>query len=129
MHKSKGASAMRVGVGLPSTLPGASGDLVFAWARHADNGPFASLGVLDRLLYDSYDPLVSLAAAAAVTARVRLATNIVVGPLRDTAQLAKSVASLHALSGGRLILGVAVGARREDYDTAGVEYATRGRRL
>ena len=40
----------------------------------ADEGPFSSLGVLDRLVYDSYDPLLSLATAAAVTSRVKLAT-------------------------------------------------------
>ena len=58
---------MRVGVGLPTTTPGADGALLVDWARKADAGPFSSLGVLDRLLYDSFDPFASLAAAAAVT--------------------------------------------------------------
>ncbi|MEO6891085.1 MAG: LLM class flavin-dependent oxidoreductase, partial [Ktedonobacteraceae bacterium] len=80
-------------------------------------------------LYDSYDPLISLAAAAAVTRRVRLATSIIIGPLRDTAVLAKEVASLDAISGGRLVLGLAVGARKDDYAAAGIEYHTRGRRF
>jgi alkanesulfonate monooxygenase SsuD/methylene tetrahydromethanopterin reductase-like flavin-dependent oxidoreductase (luciferase family) len=120
---------MRIGVGLPSTVPGAAGNLLIAWARSADAGPFSSLGVLDRILYDSSDPLLALSAAAAVTSRTRLATNIVVGPLRSTALLAKAAASLHALSRGRLVLGVAVGARQEDYDAAGVHFGSRGRRL
>lgn len=120
---------MQVGVGLPSTLPGARGALLVEWARRADAGPFSSLGVFDRLLYDSYDPFVALAAAAAVTRRVRLVTTIIIGPLRNTALLAKSAASLDALSGGRLTLGIAVGARQDDYDAAGVDYHTRGRRL
>jgi alkanesulfonate monooxygenase SsuD/methylene tetrahydromethanopterin reductase-like flavin-dependent oxidoreductase (luciferase family) len=120
---------MRVGVGLPSTLPGAHGALALEWARRADAGPFASLGVLDRLVYDSFDPLVTLAAVAPLTRRVRLATTIVVSPLRSTALLAKRAATLDALSGGRLVLGLAVGARNEDYVAAGVPYATRGRRL
>lgn len=120
---------MRVGIGLPSTLPGATGSLVVEWARRADSGPFASLGVLDRIAYDSFEPLATLAAAAGATARVGLVTMIVVGPLRNDALLAKSAASLDALSGGRLTLGLAVGARREDYAAAGVAYATRGRRL
>ena len=85
---------MRVGVGLPSTLPGASGPLLVEWARRAEAGPFSSLGVLDRLVYDSYDPLLALAAAAAVTQRVRLVTMIVIGPLRNTTLLAKTAASL-----------------------------------
>ncbi len=64
-----------------------------------------------------------------MTTRVRLVTMVVVGPLRSPALLAKSAASLDALSHGRLSLGVAVGAREEDYQAAGVEYHTRGRRL
>ena len=63
-----------------------------------------SAGVLDRLVYDSYDPLLSLAAAAAVTSRVKLATTIVVGLLHNTPVLAKMAASLDALSGGRFVL-------------------------
>ena len=120
---------MNVGVGLPSALPGARGELLLEWARMADAGPFGSLGVFDRLDYDSYDPLVTLAAAAAVTQRVRLATTVVIGPLRNTAILAKEAASLDQLCGGRLTLGLALGARRDDYQIAGVEYADRGRRL
>jgi alkanesulfonate monooxygenase SsuD/methylene tetrahydromethanopterin reductase-like flavin-dependent oxidoreductase (luciferase family) len=120
---------MRVGVGLPTTIPGAKGKLVIDWARGAEAGPFSSLGVLDRLVYDSYDPLIALAAAAAVTRRVTLATTIVVSLLHNTAVLANSAASLDALSGGRLVLGLAVGARREDYDTAGVDFASRGKRF
>jgi alkanesulfonate monooxygenase SsuD/methylene tetrahydromethanopterin reductase-like flavin-dependent oxidoreductase (luciferase family) len=120
---------MDVGIGLPNTLRGATGALMLEWARRADAGPFASLGVFDRLRYDSYDPLIALAAAAGATARIRLATMIITGPLRNDALLAKEVASLDALAGGRLTLGVALGARREDYDAAGVAYATRGRRL
>ncbi len=120
---------MNVGVGLPAGIPGATGPLIVEWARQADAGPFSSLGVLDRLVYDSFDPLTSLAAAAAVTRRVRLVTMIVIGPLRNTALLAKMAASLDALSNGRLVLGLAVGARQEDYAAAGVDYHSRGRRL
>jgi alkanesulfonate monooxygenase SsuD/methylene tetrahydromethanopterin reductase-like flavin-dependent oxidoreductase (luciferase family) len=120
---------VQVGVGLPSGIPGATGDLLLAWAERADAGPFSSLGVIDRLPYDSFEPLVTLGAAAAVTRRVRLATMIVVAPLRNTALLAKSLASLDALSGGRLVVGVGVGARHEDYQVAGVDYRRRGRVL
>lgn len=103
--------------------------MVLEWARQADRGPFSSVGVLDRLRYDSYDPMNTLAAAAAVTERVLLATTIVVGPMHNTHMLAKSAASIDALSNGRLVLGLAVGARKEDYETAGIEYASRGRRM
>jgi alkanesulfonate monooxygenase SsuD/methylene tetrahydromethanopterin reductase-like flavin-dependent oxidoreductase (luciferase family) len=120
---------MRVGIGLPTVVPDMPGPLVVEWARHAEEQHFTSLGVLDRLAYQSYEPLLSLAAAASATQHIRLVTMIVVGPLRQTAMLAKMAASLDALSGGRLVLGLAVGARHEDYRAAGVEYRTRGRRL
>ena len=120
---------MNVGVGLPTTTPGADGALVVEWAKRAEAGPFTSLAVLDRLAYESFEPFTALAAAAGVTSRVRLATMVAAGPLRPTALLAKQAASLHALSGGRLTLGLAIGARLEDYEAAGVDHRDRGRRL
>jgi alkanesulfonate monooxygenase SsuD/methylene tetrahydromethanopterin reductase-like flavin-dependent oxidoreductase (luciferase family) len=120
---------MRVGVGLPTTTPGADGPLLLEWARRAQDGPFSCLGVLDRLLYDSYDPFAALAAAAAVTERIRLATMIAIGPLRPAAMLVKDAASVQALSGGRLTLGLAIGARHDDYEAAGVPHKGRGARL
>jgi alkanesulfonate monooxygenase SsuD/methylene tetrahydromethanopterin reductase-like flavin-dependent oxidoreductase (luciferase family) len=120
---------VNIGVGLPNTTPGADGALLLDWARRADEGPFSSLAVLDRLAYDTVEPFAALAAAAGVTTRIRLATMIAIGPLRPTALLVKQAASVHALSGRRLTLGLAVGAREEDYEVAGVEYRERGRRL
>lgn len=120
---------MQIGVGLPTTVPQTDGATIIEWARQAEAGPFASLGVLDRIVYDSYDPLIALAAAASVTRRVRLATTIVISPLHNTARLAKQAASLDALAGGRLVLGLAVGARPDDYAAAGVDYASRGQQF
>src|SRR5579859_5380035 len=101
----KGFERMRVGVGLPNGIPGTAGQLILEWAHRADEGPFSSVGVIDRLVYDSYEPLTTLAAAAAATQRVRLATTIIIGPLRNNTELAKAAASLDALSAGRLVLG------------------------
>ncbi|HEX6195048.1 MAG TPA: LLM class flavin-dependent oxidoreductase [Jiangellaceae bacterium] len=122
---------MRIGIGLPNTVPGADRDLVLEWARRADAGPFSSLAVLDRLVYDSVEPFSALSAAAAVTDRIRLATMIAIGPLRSNALLAKQVAAVSTLAGGpgRVTLGLAVGARADDYEVAGVEYARRGAAL
>src|SRR5215211_4170688 len=58
---------MDIGIGLPATIPGTSGSLVLDWAKRADPGPFSGLGVLDRVVYPNYEPLITLAAAAAVT--------------------------------------------------------------
>jgi alkanesulfonate monooxygenase SsuD/methylene tetrahydromethanopterin reductase-like flavin-dependent oxidoreductase (luciferase family) len=85
--------------------------------------------VLDRIAYDSYEPLTTLAAAAALTKRIKLATAVVIGPLRSAGLLAKEAATVDALSGGRLTLGLAVGARIEDYEVAGVDHRSRGKRL
>jgi alkanesulfonate monooxygenase SsuD/methylene tetrahydromethanopterin reductase-like flavin-dependent oxidoreductase (luciferase family) len=120
---------MNIGVGLPTTTPGASGPLVLDWARRAETGPFSSLAVLDRIVYDSFDPFTALAAAAGATERIRLATMIAIGPLRATALLVKQAASVNVLSGGRLTLGLAIGARADDYEAAGVEQRGRGRKL
>ena len=99
------------------------------WARRADSGAYSSAAVLDRVVYDSFEPFAALAAAAGATERIRLATMIAIGPLRATALLAKQAASVHGLSGGRLTLGLAVGARTEDYEAADVEHRGRGRKL
>ena len=120
---------MRIGIGLPTTTPGASGGLLLDWARQADAGPFSSIAVLDRLVYDSVDPFVALGAAAAVTGRVRLATMITIGPLRSPAMLAKQASSVNLVADGRLTLGLGIGARLDDYAAAGADHRDRGARL
>src|SRR5918998_818825 len=120
---------MDVGIGLPATIPRTSGSLVLDWARRADSGPFSSLGTIDRLVYPNYEPLATLAAAAAVTERVRLMTSVLIAPVRDAALLAKQAATIDALSGGRLSLGLAVGAREDDFRAASASYEDRGRRF
>ncbi|HEX2088915.1 MAG TPA: LLM class flavin-dependent oxidoreductase [Actinomycetota bacterium] len=120
---------MRVGIGLPSAIPGTAGERIVEWARRADEGPFSSVGVLDRIAYDSFDPLISLTAAAAVTSRIKLVTMVVIAPLRTTAVLAKEAASLDAISGGRFVLGLGIGARADDYTVSGLETKERGQRL
>jgi alkanesulfonate monooxygenase SsuD/methylene tetrahydromethanopterin reductase-like flavin-dependent oxidoreductase (luciferase family) len=124
---------MRIGVGLPTSTPplGARhrGPELMAWATRAESGPFTSLGVTDRLVYDCTDPFVALTAAAAVTSRVRLVTMVAIGPIRPAALLAAQAASLDALSEGRLTLGVSLGARPDDYDAAGASWRGRGKHL
>jgi alkanesulfonate monooxygenase SsuD/methylene tetrahydromethanopterin reductase-like flavin-dependent oxidoreductase (luciferase family) len=121
---------MDVGIGLPSTIRGAEREQVLEWARRAEARGFSSLGTVDRIVYDNYDPLIALAAAAAVTERIRLATTILIAPYRaNGALVAKQAASVDRLSHGRLVLGVAVGGREDDYEASGVDFHTRGRRF
>jgi alkanesulfonate monooxygenase SsuD/methylene tetrahydromethanopterin reductase-like flavin-dependent oxidoreductase (luciferase family) len=120
---------MQIGIGLPATIPGVRGNVVLDWARRADAGPFSSLGNIDRLVYSNYEPIVTLAAAAGATQRIRLMTTILIAPLRNTGVLAKQAASLDALSGGRLTLGLGVGGREDDFSFAAVPFRDRGRRF
>ncbi len=120
---------MQIGITLPAHIRGVSGDLILEWARKADLGPFSTLSVIDRLVYPNYEPLVSLAAAAGVTQRIRLMTGVLLAPLRDASLLAKQAASLDAISGGRLTLGLGVGAREDDFRAVRAPFTDRGRRF
>jgi alkanesulfonate monooxygenase SsuD/methylene tetrahydromethanopterin reductase-like flavin-dependent oxidoreductase (luciferase family) len=121
---------MDVAIGLPSTVPGTTGAELVEWARRAEARGFTSLGTIDRLAYANYEPLVALAAAAAVTERIGLATSVLLAPVRaNAAAIAKQALSVHALSGGRLTLGIGLGGRDDDYEVAGVETGKRGEEL
>lgn len=120
---------MKIGVGLPATIPGTTGSLILDWARKADQGPFSSLGIIDRIVYPNYEAMITLAAAAGATSRIGLMTTVLLAPLRDTAILAKEAASLDALSGGRLTLGLGIGGRPDDYEACNVDVHTRGKRF
>jgi alkanesulfonate monooxygenase SsuD/methylene tetrahydromethanopterin reductase-like flavin-dependent oxidoreductase (luciferase family) len=117
---------MNIGIGLPNTVLGVDRRGIVDWAREAEQAGFASLGTIDRVAYDNYEPLISLAAAAAVTDRIRLTTDILLGPVRQTAHLAKQAATVDSLSNGRLVLGLAVGGREDDYELSGVDFHKRG---
>jgi alkanesulfonate monooxygenase SsuD/methylene tetrahydromethanopterin reductase-like flavin-dependent oxidoreductase (luciferase family) len=119
---------MDIGIGLPNAVRGVERDGIVEWSRRADQAGFSSLGTLDRIAYPNYESLISLAAAAAVTERIRLATDILIAPLRMNVPLfAKQAATIDALSGGRLTLGLAVGGRPDDYEISGVDFTRRGR--
>jgi alkanesulfonate monooxygenase SsuD/methylene tetrahydromethanopterin reductase-like flavin-dependent oxidoreductase (luciferase family) len=121
---------MEIGIGLPAAIPGVDGETLVEWARRSERRGFASLGVIDRLAYGNYEPLAALAAAAAVTQRIRLTTSILLGPLRrNHALFAKQAASIDRLSNGRLVLGIAVGGREDDYVESEVDFHRRGREL
>jgi alkanesulfonate monooxygenase SsuD/methylene tetrahydromethanopterin reductase-like flavin-dependent oxidoreductase (luciferase family) len=119
---------MDVGIGLPNAVRGVDRAGIVEWARRAEAAGFSSLGTIDRIAFPNYESLISLAAAAAVTDRIRLVTDILLAPLRsNTALLAKQAATIDQLSEGRLVLGLAVGGREDDYQVSGVDFSSRGR--
>src|SRR3954469_14215297 len=109
---------MELGIGLPNTVPGTTGDQLTDWARAAEDAGFSSLGTIDRIVYGNYEPLIALAAAAAVTERIRLGETVMLGPLPGNPTLVgKQILSLAALAGGgRAVLGIAIGGREDDYE-------------
>jgi hypothetical protein len=122
-------SGMRVGVGLPNSVPGTPPDRLIEWARRAEELDFSCLGVVDRVAYDCLEPMTVMAAAAAATEEIGLATVILIAPLRNTRVLANEAATIQSVSRGRLTLGVSVGARTSDYVAAGMDHSDRGERL
>jgi alkanesulfonate monooxygenase SsuD/methylene tetrahydromethanopterin reductase-like flavin-dependent oxidoreductase (luciferase family) len=119
-----------IGIGLPNAVRGVARDGIVDWARRAETAGFSSLGTIDRIAYPNYESLVALAAAAVVTERIRLVTDILIAPLRaSTALFAKQTATIDHLSGGRLVLGLAPGGREDDYTLSGVDFHRRGRIL
>lgn len=121
---------MHIGISLPTAVPGTDRATLLEWARRAERRGFSTLAAGDRLVYSNYEPLIALAGAAAVTERIGLMTDILIVPNRvNAALLAKQVATLHALSAGRLVLGVGLGGRSDDYLASGVPTKHRGKRL
>ena len=119
---------MNVGIGLPNAVRGVDRRAIVDWARRAEQAGFASLGTIDRIVYPNYESLIALAAAAAVTERIELVTDILIAPLRSNVALfAKQAATIDSLSNGRLTLGLGVGGRPDDFEVSGVEFARRGR--
>ncbi|MEV6897434.1 LLM class flavin-dependent oxidoreductase [Amycolatopsis sp. NPDC051372] len=117
---------MRIGIGIPNTIPGTDARLLLDWARRAEARGFAFVSTIGRVAYPSWDSLTALAGVAGATTEIGLLTNAVLGPTYPDAVLAKVAGTVAALSGGRLTLGLGVGARESDYLPVGLDFASRG---
>jgi alkanesulfonate monooxygenase SsuD/methylene tetrahydromethanopterin reductase-like flavin-dependent oxidoreductase (luciferase family) len=107
---------VRIGIGLPAAIPGAEMTVLGQWAADSERAGFDAVGVFDRLVYDNLEPLVALAVAAARTERVELLTTVLdVGWRNNPVLLAKQMASVEQVSGGRLTAGLGLGGWPEDY--------------
>lgn len=120
---------MDIGIGIGNTLLDMDGLTLVKWARLAEAGGFSSLASIGRVAWPGYDELAAFAAAAAVTGRIELVTDVLLAPTYPTARLAKLTASVDRLSNGRLTLGLGVGARPDDYEAAEQDFTARGKRF
>lgn len=139
---------MKFGLAFATTGPALDGDGLATIAATAERLGYDSLWSVEHVVipvgYESTypyaadgppettpipDPLIPLAFAAAVTSRIRLGTAAVVLPEHHPLRLAKSLATLDRLSGGRVTLGVGSGWLREEFDALGIDFESRGRRL
>jgi probable F420-dependent oxidoreductase len=117
-----------VGVQLPILVPDAGPRTAIDFAQRAEAAGADSVWAGDRVVFRNQEPLLNLAAAAAVTSRVKLGTCVLLATLRPPALLAKMVATLDQMSGGRAVLGMGVGSRADDFAAEQVDFEHRGTR-
>jgi probable F420-dependent oxidoreductase len=91
--------------------------------------PYPGGGDLPKEYYDAMDPFVTLAAAGAVTTKIKLGTGVLLVQQRDTIQTAKLVASIDQVSGGRFLFGVGGGWNQDEMENHGTVYASRFKRM
>ena len=129
---------MTYGIHLPQYGRVASGEAVGRAARHAEDLGFADVWVSDHVVHpaeQSYpspfllDPFATLSWAAAVTERVRLGTSVLVVPQHNPVWLANHLATVDAMSGGRLVVGAGIGWSEREYEALGQRFDDRGRRM
>ena len=133
-----GINCMTAGVHLPQAGPAASGEAMTRAAQLAEQLGYADVWVSDHLVVPTgaqyppsayvYEPLASLAWVAAATRRVGLGTTVLVLPMRNPIHVAKTVATIDLMSGGRFILGTAAGWLKAEFDAIGVPFDERGPR-
>lgn len=109
---------------VPQIQPG----FVPAMAKKCEEIELDSFWSIDRIAYDNLEPLTLLATAAAVTKKIRLGTSVLLPAVRHPAIVAKTVASLDFLSGGRVTMGIGFGSRPNDFSAVGLPFEGRGSR-
>ena len=118
-----------VGVALPQMAIGLDRGRFREWCAGIDDGPFVSISAGERITFHNLDGITACAAAAALTSRVRVFAHVIVLPWHQHAMIAKQLASIDVLSGGRLDVACGVGGRGQDYAALGVSDFGRHARL
>jgi probable F420-dependent oxidoreductase len=129
---------LRFGIHLPQYGRVAGGESVARAARHAEELGFSDVWVSDHVVHPAeqtypspflLDPFATLSWAAAVTSTVELGTSVLVVPQHNPLWLANHLATVDAMSGGRLIVGAGVGWSQREYEALGYSFNDRGRRM
>jgi len=120
---------MKIGIGLPNQVHDVRPDIIPAWATRAEQAGFSVVGTIGRIAYPGVMDTVALAAAAGATNSIGLITNLLVSPVWPATLLAKELASIDGVSGGRLTVGIGLGARPDDFVVDGLGPTGLGKRL
>ena len=110
---------------LPVMVPGLGRDALVEWCRRIDAGPWSHVAAGERITFPNPEILVTLSAAALATERVDVFPHVIVLPMHDAVLVAKQLATLDVLSGGRLRVGLGAGAREEDFRAIGADFGAR----
>src|SRR6266568_3150807 len=120
---------MRIGIGIPNQVRNVNGTVIPAWAAQAEKAGFAMLGTVGRFAYPGINDTVALAAAAGATSTIDLISNVLLAPTWPAELLAKELAGIDAVSGGRLTVGLGIGGRPDDFVVGNAPLAGRGKRF
>lgn len=120
---------MEIGMNLPVMAPGLDRDTFLAWCERIDAGFFSSLAAGERISFYNPDMTAALSAAAVLTSRVKIVSDVFVPMLHHPVMLAKQLATVDVLSGGRFVAGLGVGGREQDYQSVDVPLGHRLTRL
>jgi alkanesulfonate monooxygenase SsuD/methylene tetrahydromethanopterin reductase-like flavin-dependent oxidoreductase (luciferase family) len=120
---------MKVGICLPYMERDYHREDILSWCRRIDQGPFSSLSCGERITGYTLEMRVLLAAAAAVTERVRIVPSLYVLPMHSAVWAAKEIATLDQLSAGRVTVTVGVGGRENDYRAVDASFRQRHQRM
>lgn len=120
---------VHIGIGLPNQVRNVAASVIPHWATDAERAGFATLATIGRYAYPGVMDTVALAAAAGATTQINLLSAVLLAPAWPAPLLAKEIAGIDGVSGGRLTLGVGVGSREEEFVTPGLGLPGRGKRL
>ncbi len=120
---------MRIGIGLPNQVRDVRADIFPTFAATAEQAGFSSLGTVGRIAFPGVMDTVALAAAAGATTTIGLFTNVLLGTVWPPVLLAKEIAGIDGVSGGRLTLGIGIGGRPDDFTVDGLPGKGLGKRI